>query len=67
MKKRVTKLIHTLLVCLIIPSTLLLQKYNPYINYDFSYQSIFNLLLTIALPIFLIWTVWELWQIIRRR
>ena len=62
MKKSLKQLIQALLICLIVPSTLLLQKSNPYIDYDITYRSVFRLLLLISLPVLVIWALKELWQ-----
>ncbi|MDN6829391.1 MAG: hypothetical protein L0M04_12155 [Enterococcus sp.] len=66
-KKSLKQLIQTLLICLIVPSTLLLQKINPYIDYAFSYRSIFTLLLTVIVPVFIFWALKELWGILRKK
>lgn len=67
MKKSLKQLIQTLLICLIVPSTLLLQKINPYIDYAFSYRSIFTLLLTVIVPVFIFWALKELLGILRKK
>lgn len=66
MKKSLKQLIQTLLICLIVPSTLLLQKINPYIDYAFSYRSIFTLLLTVIVPVFIFWALKELSGILQK-
>ena len=66
-KKSLKQLIQTLLICLIVPSTLLLQKINPYIDYAFSYRSIFTLLLTVIVPVLIFWALKELWGILRKK
>ncbi|GAA2915448.1 hypothetical protein P7H00_02030 [Enterococcus pseudoavium] len=67
MKKSLKQLAQALLICLIVPSTLLLQKNNPFIDYDISYHSIFNLLLIIGLPILIIWSLKEVWRMLRKK
>lgn len=67
MKKSLKQLIQALLICLIIPSTLLLQKNNPYIDYDITYRSVFRLLLLISLSVLAVWSLKELWQVLRNK
>ncbi|MBX8937716.1 hypothetical protein [Enterococcus gilvus] len=64
MKKSLKQLIQALLICLIVPSTLLLQKSNPYIDYDITYRSVFRLLLLISLSVLAVWSLKELWQVL---
>ncbi|MFQ7236335.1 MAG: hypothetical protein ACLRPU_15775, partial [Enterococcus hulanensis] len=67
LKKSLKQLIQALLICLIIPSTLLLQKSNPYIDYDITYRSVFRLLLLISLSVLAVWSLKELWQVLRNK
>lgn len=67
LKKSLKQLIQALLICLIVPSTLLLQKNNPYIDYELSYQHIFRLILCVIVPIVILWSVKEAWRIIRKK
>ncbi|MDT2599058.1 hypothetical protein P7D85_04680 [Enterococcus hulanensis] len=67
MKKSLKQLIQALLICLIVPSTLLLQKSNPYIDYDITYRSVFRLLLLISLSVLAVWSLKELWQVLRNK
>lgn len=67
LKKSLKELAQAILLCLIVPSTLLLQKNNPFTNYDLSYKKIFLLLLIIMIPVLFIWSLKELWQIYRKK
>ncbi|WP_438789120.1 hypothetical protein [Enterococcus sp. DIV0756] len=67
MKTSLKELAQAILLCLIVPSTLLLQKNNPFIDYDLSYREIFLLFLIVMMPVLFIWLLKELWKIYRRK
>lgn len=61
MKNRLKQAVQTLLICLIVPSTLLLQEKLPYLDLKIPNHIIFQQIFFITLLVATIWVLKELW------